>query len=637
MISKYLRCCYWFILLPALFSGCNAPESKQSTVGITEGTTPGIGQIDDSLRKLDSLVNVYKVRDYPLAKTYAKRALVLTSGEADPALRARALGMMGLVFSFTDQDSSFLCYHQALELSIQEKAMTEVPGILYRLGALYSFAGSHQHAIALLDSCIKMAGRLDQPLVISDACNCLGNVYWEVHDLVRSRAMYEASLQLSLKRGLDLQTATALTNLSQFDTVAGQALARLRQALYYVRSIDGAEEETALIYNNMAYHLSNPDSVLFYSMKAIGVAETSLLPEVEMGAYNNMAYCYMDKGNLAMAEGCLKEKAIPLALRTGNVSWQASLYDSYADVMVAKGDLQSAIGYQKEAYRLRREAEIKNGASQVRLLSVILEVKEKEQIIGAREREIRQRNETLWLISGIAAILVLMIIVMALLYIRRVTQGKLTVQLLQNQSARKLIELEEQEKGRVAAEIHDIAGNILTGLAGYADEAEEVERPGYQQIRHHIQILSDRLRQLSHRIALVKSAETGLFNTLSDLAGDLGAISGKPVHLVFPSSEPEVSPEQRLHISRIAQELMMNGISHAKKGVIKLSFDLRNEFLFIFYEDGGPGFNADQAHGKGLGINSIFERSKILHGSAVLHSSDAEGTRWTISIPIKYR
>jgi signal transduction histidine kinase len=57
--------------------------------------------------------------------------------------------------------------------------------------------------------------------------------------------------------------------------------------------------------------------------------------------------------------------------------------------------------------------------------------------------------------------------------------------------------------------------------------------------------------------------------------------------------------------------------------------------VFILYQDSGTGFDVSTSGLNGLGLLNIFERAKIINGTAVLNSKPAEGTRWNISIPHK--
>ena len=80
---------------------------------------------------------------------------------------------------------------------------------------------------------------------------------------------------------------------------------------------------------------------------------------------------------------------------------------------------------------------------------------------------------------------------------------------------------------------------------------------------------------------------------------------------------------------------MMNAGKHVKSGKVGISISEEYNNLYIIYEDDGPGFDQSSAGLSGLGLMHIFERAKLLNGKAVLDTSPGQGTRWTISVPVK--
>jgi predicted negative regulator of RcsB-dependent stress response len=79
------------------------------------------------------------------------------------------------------------------------------------------------------------------------------------------------------------------------------------------------------------------------------MVSTDFAPEVIIGAYNNMAYCYLGKGDLKNAEKCITGHALPVAVKTNNIDWQSTVYDTYADILMQKGNSTEATVYKKKA------------------------------------------------------------------------------------------------------------------------------------------------------------------------------------------------------------------------------------------------------------------------------------------------
>ena len=115
----------------------------------------------------------------------------------------------------------------------------------------------------------------------------------------------------------------------------------------------GAEEEIANNMINIGTRFMNPDSAICYFHTALEFGQENSLSEVNLGAYNNMAYSYLDLGELEKAEMCLQNFAIPMALQDSNYDWLSTLYDSYADVLMAKGDFRGAFRYERKSMESR--------------------------------------------------------------------------------------------------------------------------------------------------------------------------------------------------------------------------------------------------------------------------------------------
>jgi len=611
--------------------GCSTNSSWDNA---KEAGKTGTSGLQDSLKQMDSLLDLNKIRNNPFARSLAHRAFSMAVKTNDPVSKTKAFEMLGLAYSYTDKDSSYLFYKEALLDAQNNRITKELPGIYYSLAMLSTDANNYSGAISLLDSCRRLAAGNKQYKDLANAYNSLGNIYFDVKNFTLSHSMYDSSYRISVKFSYPLQAGVALANLAKFDSALDISLVKYYTALNYMKTKPGSEEEIALLYNNIAYRHTNADSVLFYSEKAIGLAKAHTLPAVEMGAYNNMAYAYLDKKNISKAETCLKEMAIPIALKYENIDWQASLYDSYADVLAAKGNDTEALKYEKDAYKLKEKAQIKFASRQVRLLAVILEVKEKEEMIWQKDKSLRARTANLQLTIFIIIVLLLAIAIFILAFSGYTVRNRLQYQKLLAESAKKLIRLEESDKARVAAEIHDIAGLLLHTKANLIEISETEDRKVNNGFTHELGLLSERLRLLSHRISPALEHDLDFQEIITGLCNDLTSLSGITFHLNMKQPDYGLSDDQKVQIYRIIQELLINGVKYVKSGNIDLSLESQLGNFFVFYRDEGPGFDLEFIKDKGLGIHNIFERCKFLGGIASLKTVPGNGTEWTISIPL---
>ena len=103
----------------------------------------------------------------------------------------------------------------------------------------------------------------------------MGNIYNSTGDNKASLETYDSSYKIASKYYLTRQMGVALENMAKFDQSQDSLICKLKKGISFLQETGGNEEEIASFYNNIAVHLSNPDSVLAYSAKPFRIARTS--------------------------------------------------------------------------------------------------------------------------------------------------------------------------------------------------------------------------------------------------------------------------------------------------------------------------------------------------------------------------
>jgi NarL family two-component system sensor histidine kinase LiaS len=102
----------------------------------------------------------------------------------------------------------------------------------------------------------------------------------------------------------------------------------------------------------------------------------------------------------------------------------------------------------------------------------------------------------------------------------------------------------------------------------------------------------------------------------------------------MPEEPLVLNEELVLHAYRIVQELLTNAGKYAKESYVSIAFQKTPTELILNYNDNGPGFDSSLIEKKGMGLMNIFERAKLLNGSAKVTSSPGDGTSWEIKFPL---
>ncbi len=593
--------------------------------------------LQDSLKILDKLVKANRINNPDLALHYSKRSVAISQRLHDPKALINAYVQMGWSFMQSYKDSTFIYYSKALNIADSLDILSEKPKILYDIAIIYSDAQDYQRAMEKLDSCTILAESIKDYSSLTDAYNLLGNIRFRINDTASAFQLYQKAFSIAQENvskdsSLYRQMGNAFSNLAKNEKDIRKSISMQQKAINYLKQTKGTEEEVAYIYINLAYLLSNPDSAIYFYRKALTIAQKGNFWEIGIGALNNMAYSYLDKKDIVNAEKCIKD-AIPLALKLKSPDWLSELYDSYAEILTSKGDFNQAYNYQKMALNSRIEADVKQASSQLRLLAVLMDVKNKELQIKNKEKELliqkgRLRNAQLWL--AISA-LVIIGFVFIILWLQQ--RYRMRLQNEQINSAKRIIEMEENEKGKTARELHDITGQLVMGITGEIENIEFPDNKSKEQLEGKIKELGKSIRLISHRMNRAMMEHFSFEELIEGQCHDVQKLTGIPIHVKIPEGQLTLPPEVILHTYRMVQELLTNASKYIKGHQVWIHIIRESNGFILTYKDDGPGFDTEKVTKTGMGLSNIFERAKLLGGQALVTSSKESGTQWKITIP----
>ena len=199
----------------------------------------------------------------------------------------------------------------------------------------------------------------------------------------------------------------------------------------------------------------------------------------------------------------------------------------------------------------------------------------------------------------------------------------------------------EQERTRMARELHDGLGSMLSGIKhSFAALKNQVIMDSNldNKFNSNIEKLNDtikELRNISHSISPDGLLLYGLENSLRDYCNNI--TSPGVLNISFKALDTEkmlLTEEQAFHSFRIVQELLQNIIKHsgASNAIVQISYN--HNCLYITVEDDGKGFEIDDdLNKKGMGLKNIESRIKILKGKMDYRTTASEGTSVLMEIP----
>jgi PAS domain S-box-containing protein len=210
--------------------------------------------------------------------------------------------------------------------------------------------------------------------------------------------------------------------------------------------------------------------------------------------------------------------------------------------------------------------------------------------------------------------------------------------------AGRLIASQEEERRHIARELHDDLNQQVAALAigisrlkrQFPDAGAAVQEQ-IAKLRNKTDLLSERIRQVSHELHSSILQHVGLPAALNSYCAEFSDREGIAVALDVGDGVEGVSPETALCLYRVAQESLRNVARHsgARRAVVTLA--RVNGAVELRVVDQGVGFDPGQAHEcRGLGLVSMEERVKLLHGSFVLTARPGAGTELRAQIPLRW-
>ena len=216
--------------------------------------------------------------------------------------------------------------------------------------------------------------------------------------------------------------------------------------------------------------------------------------------------------------------------------------------------------------------------------------------------------------------------------------GKIRLEDRLRDLGRRLLKAQEEERSRIALELHDDVSQQAVALAidlqrindAVPGNAQKIVRDAQKRVKSLLKSVHD----LSHRLHPANLRLVGLLGALGQLQRDLS----RPGIMITVSSENVAAmlPDDiALCLFRIAQEAMQNAIKYSGARNIRVQLKGDKDAIALNIIDDGAGFDVDAAAGKGLGLISMHERAESVGGTFKVVSRKGAGTRLRVTVPFR--
>jgi two-component system NarL family sensor kinase len=595
---------------------------------------------------------------------------------------------------YTLPDSSFHYIQRAVSIA-QKEDSSQLSVCFFYLGRYYYNQGNIVKAKSWISKSLSSAAKSDNKKALALNYNLLGLIEMDKGNYTSSLRYLLKSLDIADKNNLAKNKCNALNNLGTLYELQKDTLKALKcytdnveiaksnnfnDALLYSYTSLGiinraTNKNDAINYYNLAYAIANKLNDNYQKASILlNISEVYLSTGIESNyskAYNclqklkeigektknndHLFYYYFNMGAYYSKTKkydnsvAMYLDALHMAKDVDNEQ-KINLFHSLSKVYRKSGNFEKAFLFSEKYHSLQDSVFSIRKTQAFNEIQTKYEVEKKNLRINllSKEKIIEKTKKKLVIYIGLALVIPLLILVFFYrnrIKLQRVIREKEKelflkekTELQQQQELEHItgiVEGQDQERNRVAKEIHDGVGGHLAGIKLKLHQINTpLKSEPIEEVIAHLGTVFNELRNISHDMSMNKISDKNLETLVLELIKEYEGRDEFTTELVvFPSDALyKLSAMLKHHIYRIIQELFANVSKHANAKNVLLNFTKMDDALNIIFEDDGRGF--DSMDKNGIGIKNIKERLMTINGVITINSIPNAGT--TVIIDIVY-
>ncbi|MDN3655606.1 sensor histidine kinase [Ferruginibacter paludis] len=616
-----------------------------------------------NLRQLRELGHTLFDEDSALSKQILDESLAksITLGDRDAITNSyRMLGLWYSNFNFKDK---------AMELHQASLNSAKINHHLYLMAGAYFNMGNIKYWKGQYDSCIdyylKTAALYDDPKIFEDKslqqkmvekrksdvyCN-MSAVFNTLKNLPKADEYIDKALAIAERQQNNAAFAFYIQQKADNYFENGQAEKALRTRQKYLPQMEqGILPKTFLqgAYQNIAQDylvLGKTDSSKIFATKSLETATGLRIPDGVAASNWLLGRIALKEKQFSVAESYL-DKSRAYLLESENPTDKRDYYDVMRQLMFAEGKYKEAYAF-FENYIAANDS-IMNGerTRQFNEREARYQSEKKDDQIKIQQASIAQKNTINYLLGGAALALLTIGMLMVRNYRHQQTIQQQRINDLETEkqltATEAVLKGEEQERTRLAKDLHDGLGGMLSGIKYSMNTVKGnlIMTPDNAQAFERSMDMLDssikEMRRVAHNLMPEALVKFGLDTALKDFCNDINLSGALKVNYQSIGLEAAVIDQTTsITIYRVIQELINNAIKHAAATQAIVQLSKSNERLSVTVEDNGKGFDPSiLKNAKGIGWSNIESRIDFMKGKVDIQSAPGDGTSVLIELPV---
>jgi len=501
-----------------------------------------------------------------------------------------------------------------------------------------------------------IAEKLNAQRLLRVINNNLASIFNGLKQYEKGKRYAGEALELARSLQDDYAIASSLINLAQSETFLlqyDQALAHFQE----VESIGRSTADSILIMDGWHGQADVKKSTRkieeasqLYSQVVKLAQEQNVLP-YQMYGWMGLSACLVTQKKYEQAQQAI-ERGIDIARSTGSSYELQELYRQRSELAELRGNFAQALTYRKQFDVLKDSVAGEKAKESINLLEARFESQRKDDQIVQLEKEkatqqsiIRQKNRVTYLLIAVVLAVLLLMGLLYLSYAQRQRLQKQRIRELETEkqlmASQAVIKGQEEERGRLAKDLHDGLGGMLSGVKFSlsnmksnmvldADSALVFER-SLDMLDHAI----SELRRVAHNMMPEVLVKFGLEEALKSYCDSVQQSGMLAVNFQTIGVYQRMPSEKEIIVYRIVQELVANVVKHSRARAVLVQLAWQPAILDLTVEDDGAGFDiAMLEYSRGAGWANIRSRAEFLRSKLDIQSSAGAGTSVHMTIPL---
>jgi len=616
-----------------------------------------LSRLQQDKDKVHTLINIareYFIKGDTLSLKYSRQAIELSKTLGYELGVGQAILFHGLGFADTQPDSALKYYIQSSE--ILNKINHPWAHYGYKNAAdIYNNRGWYPEALDLTIKILEINEKSGDSLLMAESMSTMGLLHYNLKDYQRGLFWQNRAYDIlgdkdyPLRRGLILgRIGIIYDNQSIFDS----AFYYNRLALDFFKKTDD-QDYTPQWMSNIANTLIKLGDYLLAEHYLDSALRYRMNDDRRPSIYNNLGKVYLETGRLEKARQML-DSAEYYANQFSHLNFLTSIWYRKYELSIREGNTAKALEYFKK-YAMVKDSllNVTKTEQLARMFALyeteqaekafLFEKSEKERIENERFRtqlSLSRVQKWIWGISFFSLLLIAHILFFLMRAKRRAQdESNLAVLHEKEKGLTDIINAQEEERRRVAKDLHDGVGQQISALSlNYQLLATMLAKqnpeilPETDKIKRMIINVSHGLREVSHQMMPRALTQFGLIDALEDMADSTLTKAGISYVFKHKGLEQRLPSEIETGLYRIAQELINNIIKHADATRVDICLNKNESTVQLDIRDNGKGFKSIDS--KGIGLTNIRSRVSALKGTVKILTQTHSGTEVSIKVNV---